>query len=113
MVVTEALLHGIPAIISSAGGLREAGLGECLEVAVRPITMPVDSSTGAPSWSLRQYPPQEVAPWIVAVHSLVSDADKFAKRCEAGRNKALAFVRQGRQQLDAFVRLLDSVDSRL
>ena len=60
MVVTEAALRGLPTIVSDAGGLPEAGLGLSRVVPVKAIIVPLDAETGAPNWSLRQYPKQEV-----------------------------------------------------
>jgi hypothetical protein len=60
MVVTDALLRGLPTIVSDAGGLPEAGLNISRVVPVEKIIVPVDIETGAPSWSLREYPKQEV-----------------------------------------------------
>ena len=60
MVVTDAMLRGLPTIVSNVGGLPEAGLGVSRVVPVQKIIVPVDIETGAPSWSLREYPKQEV-----------------------------------------------------
>ncbi|GIL48946.1 hypothetical protein Vafri_5435 [Volvox africanus] len=70
MVVTEALLRGLPAIISNLGGLPEAGMGICPTVRVEPILIPQDRD-GVPDWDARKYPKQDIDAWEHALLSLL------------------------------------------
>eukprot|EP00200_Dunaliella_tertiolecta_P001313 CAMPEP_0202361102 /NCGR_PEP_ID=MMETSP1126-20121109/13790_1 /ASSEMBLY_ACC=CAM_ASM_000457 /TAXON_ID=3047 /ORGANISM="Dunaliella tertiolecta, Strain CCMP1320" /LENGTH=252 /DNA_ID=CAMNT_0048954969 /DNA_START=61 /DNA_END=816 /DNA_ORIENTATION=- len=95
MVVTEALLRGLPCIVSDAGGLPEAGLGICPVCPVAPIEIPTDSE-GTPIWAMRQYPKQDIWPWVTAIQQTMQPvvfAD-LSRRCrQAGHN----FLEQGAQ----------------
>ncbi|KAG2437925.1 hypothetical protein HXX76_005541 [Chlamydomonas incerta] len=70
MVVTEALLHGLPAVVSDLGGLPEAGMGVCPAVPVEPVRIPLDAA-GVPDWAARQYPRQDVGAWEAALLALL------------------------------------------
>ncbi|GLI62834.1 hypothetical protein VaNZ11_005397 [Volvox africanus] len=80
MVVTEALLRGLPVIVSNLGGLPEAGMGVCPAVPVEPILIPQDRD-GMPDWDARKYPKQDIDVWEHALLSLLrlgsaDEADK-------------------------------------
>ncbi|GIM14390.1 hypothetical protein Vretimale_17344, partial [Volvox reticuliferus] len=70
MVVTEALLRGLPAIVSNLGGLPEAGMGVCPTVPVEPIRIP-SGRDGVPDWDARKYPKQDIDAWERALLSLL------------------------------------------
>ncbi|KAF5834608.1 hypothetical protein DUNSADRAFT_8692 [Dunaliella salina] len=95
MVVTEAMLRGLPCIISNAGGLPEAGLNVCPVCPVAPIEIPTDSE-GTPIWTLRQYPKQDIGPWVMAIQQ-ATQPNIFADLSRRCRQAACSFLMQGAQ----------------
>jgi glycosyltransferase involved in cell wall biosynthesis len=91
LIVVEAMLRGIPAVASDAGGLVEAKLGTRFVVPVRPIERydAVFDDQGLPRAVL---PEQDLAPWVQAVAGLLSDPDLHARESGAARNAAVQFV---------------------
>lgn len=119
MVVVDAMLHGLPVLVSEAGALPEAAAGAA--AAVLPVEMvrfPPDtdssdssSSTGQQpevqawlagqrSWGRRAYGRQEqhVQAWADAVPGLLSDREAYVSAGTRGRRAALAAVADGEQQ---------------
>jgi surfactin synthase thioesterase subunit/glycosyltransferase involved in cell wall biosynthesis len=91
LIVTEAMLRGLPVIASDSGGLKEAKQGTGYVIPVRPITRyqsRVDE-TGMPQ-------PLEVAqdldPWIDALRSLTERPDAYRGESQRSREAARAFV---------------------
>lgn len=109
MVVTEALLRGLPCIVSDAGGLPEAGMGLARAVPVAPIRIPLGEASGVPDWGLREYPKQDVEAWRRALEELLglqegeegegeSAASSYRRLSSRGRDVALAWVEAGVQE---------------
>eukprot|EP00983_Pelagomonas_calceolata_P074513 1152588-Pelagomonas_calceolata.AAC.1 len=91
-----------------AGGLPEAGLGICPVCPVAPIEIPTDSE-GTPIWAMRQYPKQDIWPWVTAIQQTMQPvvfAD-LSRRCrQAGHN----FLEQGAQlELPGLLSWLESL----
>ncbi|KAG2497877.1 hypothetical protein HYH03_004143 [Edaphochlamys debaryana] len=82
MVVTEALLRGLPVLVSDLGGLPEAGLGLCPAVPVSPIEIP-PGPDGVPDWAARRYPAQDVGAWEEALLSLLMGGDISARAADS------------------------------
>ncbi|GLC74883.1 hypothetical protein PLESTF_001567800 [Pleodorina starrii] len=74
MVVTEALLRGLPVLLSDLGGLPEAGMRLCPAVRVAPIRIPPDAQ-GTPDWAARTYPKQDIGAWERALMALLLRQD--------------------------------------
>lgn len=91
LIVVEAMLRGIPAVASDAGGLVEAKLGTRFVIPVRPIERyeAVFDDQGLPRAVL---PEQDLAPWVQALEALLSDPDLHARESDAARNAAAQFV---------------------
>ncbi|GAX81818.1 hypothetical protein CEUSTIGMA_g9246.t1 [Chlamydomonas eustigma] len=110
MVVTEAVLRGIPTIVSHLGGLPEAGLGMSALVEVHPIIIPEDSHTGTPTWSQREYPGQEVSRWMEEIINVLRDIRQFENVSKECRRTGLEFVTRGafhaKQEFFAWLRNL-------
>lgn len=123
MVVTEALLRGIPVVVSDQGGLAEAALGcAAAVVPVQPMQLPVPGcSTGpagptaaaaagaalvaaTPSWQSRVLPQeQDLRPWVQALQQLLGDKGLYEGCSRAGREAALRLVQHQGQLLGQMV----------
>jgi len=91
LIVMEAMLRGIPVVSSDAGGLVEARCGTGFVIPVRPIERyePVFDEHGMPA---PVTPPQEIGPWVDAVHALITDQGRYERASRAARAAALRFV---------------------
>ena len=91
LIVMEAMLRGIPVVSSDAGGLVEARCGTGFVIPVRPIERyePVFDEHGMPA---PVTPPQEIGPWVDAVHALITDQGLYERASRAARAAALRFV---------------------
>lgn len=102
MVVVDAMLRGIPVIISNAGALPEAALGAAgAVVPVRQVQLPDSDAAGggARRFAQRMHPEQDVGSWAAAVERLLGDEQAYAEASTAARAAAAAFVRGGDQEL--------------
>eukprot|EP00775_Hariotina_reticulata_P003518 gene3518-3787_t len=99
MAVTDALLRGLPVIISNQGGLQEAALGVAAAVVpVAPLQFPVDEATGSPSWALRVQPEQQpLQLWVQAILQVLQSQDEYNRCSSAGRSSAVQLL--AKQQL--------------
>ena len=90
LIVVEAMLRGIPAVASDAGGLAEAKLGTRFVIPVRPIERydAVFDDQGLPRAVL---PEQDLALWAEALEAL-ADRDLHAQESSAEQDAASRFV---------------------
>lgn len=108
MVVTEALLRGVPVIVSDQGGLSEAALGcAAAVVPVNPMQLPQTGSELAgfrPCWQARVFPTkQDVTGWALALQRLLGDRGTYESCSKSGWDAALRLVQHQRQLLDQLV----------
>jgi hypothetical protein len=108
MVVTEALLRGVPVIVSDQGGLSEAALGcAAAVVPVNPMQLPLTGSESAgfrPCWQARVLPAeQDVAGWALALQRLLGDRGVYETCSTSGWDAAQRLVQHQRQLLDQLV----------
>ncbi|MEO6064827.1 MAG: glycosyltransferase family 4 protein [Bryobacteraceae bacterium] len=89
--VMEAMLHGIPAVTSDAGGLVEAKSGTGYVVPVRPIERhePVFDEHGLPKPVI---PEPDLTPWAAALNELLGDRAVYEREAAASRAAATRFV---------------------
>ena len=92
LTVMEAMLRGIPAVASDAGGLPEAKRGTGYVIPVRPIEryLPEFDEQAMPRPVL---PENEIEPWVEAVEELLGDRAEYERESAAARAAAMAFVR--------------------
>lgn len=109
MVVTDAVLRGVPVIVSDQGGLSEAALGSpAAVVPVQPMQLPVtgapDAAGAAPRWRDRVFPEgQELAGWAQALQRLLGHRAVYESCSGAGREAALRLVQHQAHLLDQMV----------
>jgi Glycosyl transferases group 1/Glycosyltransferase Family 4 len=91
LTVMEAMLHGIPAIASNAGGLVEAKMGTPFIVPVEAIQRyePVFDEHGLPKPVI---PPPHIEPWAEALRAVLTDRELYQQVSAASRQAALHFV---------------------
>jgi glycosyltransferase involved in cell wall biosynthesis len=111
MVVTDALLRGVPVIVSDQGGLEEAALGcAAAVVPVNPMQLPEAGSESAgfrPSWQARVLPAeQDVAGWAQALQRLLGDRGMYESCSQSGWDAAQRLVQHQRQLLEQLVEWL-------
>lgn len=106
LIVMEALLRGVPVIASDSGGLREAKAGTHYVIPIRVVEKyePVYDDRNMPRPVL---PPQNVEPWIIAIHELTKSRDSYEDEVRRSREAALRFI----QSIDRFAleKLLQSL----
>ncbi len=92
LIVTEAMLRGIPVLASDSGGLREAKQGTRFVLPVRPIERYQSDydERGLPRAVL---PPQDLAPWEAALRALLADRALYRDESQRSREAATRFVR--------------------
>jgi glycosyltransferase involved in cell wall biosynthesis len=97
LIVMEALLRGVPVIASDSGGLREAKAGTHFVIPTRVVEKyeAVYDDRNMPRPVL---PPQNVEPWIIAIHELTKSRESYEEEVRRGREAAIRFV----QNIDRF-----------
>lgn len=91
LVVVEAMLRAVPVIASNVGGLPEAKLNTGFVLPVKPVTgyrEELDENL----LPLAMLPPQDIAPWCLAIRTLCSDRATYEKESEASRRNAVEYV---------------------
>lgn len=91
LVVTEAMLRGIPVIASDSGGLVEAKLGTRFVVPVSPIRK-FEAKFDDRNMPVAEVPPQDIGAWDTALTKLLSDDALYRRESEAERAAAIRFV---------------------
>jgi hypothetical protein len=125
MVVVEALVRGVPVVVSDQGGLAEAAMGAAAAVIpVQPMVLPFEQqqqqqyqnvhgggsdsgrSTSAPIWQQRVFPEQPVQvvnAWAAAVAPVLSSRETYDAVSRAGRAAAIGVLEKQPQLLQEFL----------
>lgn len=91
LIVTEAMLRGIPVVASDSGGLVEAKMGTRFLIPTPRLARykPVYDERNLPRPVL---PHVDVEPWAAALHALTTDRALYESESRAAREAALRFV---------------------
>jgi surfactin synthase thioesterase subunit/glycosyltransferase involved in cell wall biosynthesis len=91
LVVTEAMLRGIPALAADHGGLKDAAHASSFRLPVAPIErwLPDMDATGMP---LAELPPQPLEPWSQALLKLLDDPAAYEAESRLSRDSAAALA---------------------
>lgn len=108
LVVTDAVLRGIPVIVSDQGGLSEAAVGcPAAVVPVNPMQLPMTGSDTVgfrPGWQGRVLPEeQELAGWVQALQRLLGHRGVYEGCSRAGRKAALRLVQHQGHLLEQLI----------
>ncbi len=92
LIAMEAMLRGLPVIASDSGGLVEAKHGTGFVIPVSPIERyeAVFDENHMPKAVGAE---QNLAPWVAALHTLLTDEAAYETEAERSRAAALRFVR--------------------
>src|SRR5205085_5252608 len=91
LTAIEAMLRGIPTLASNVGGLPEAKLGVDYVLPVRPIES-YRQEFDSRRLPVPIVPEQDVACWLDALQSLVSDRSHYERLSTESRQAAIAHV---------------------
>jgi len=93
VTAVEAMLRGLPVLVSDAGGLPEAALGVGGVLPVRPIERFTDrlDANEVTEPEVPEQPEQIITPWREALLRLLSDPDVYARESAAARAAAHRF----------------------
>jgi len=91
MAAVDSMLRGIPVLSSDFGGLLEAKLGTDYLLPVNPIER-FEERLGENMLPVPIVPAQDIAPWIDALHGLLSDNALYEWQSNAVREVATRFV---------------------
>jgi surfactin synthase thioesterase subunit/glycosyltransferase involved in cell wall biosynthesis len=93
LVVTEALLRGIPVLAGNHGGLTEAAAASRYRLPVQPIRRWLNQhdDTGMP---VAEVEAQPIESWVAALKELLSDPHLYEQERSAGRQAATAFAQR-------------------
>jgi amino acid adenylation domain-containing protein len=110
VTAVEAMLRGLPVLVSDVGGLPEAALGAGTVLPVRPIEY-YEERHDANEIPAAAVPEQDLGPWKGALTALLSDSEEYTRRSAAAREAASRFV--GRLGVGPFEELLGRLPRRL
>jgi surfactin synthase thioesterase subunit/glycosyltransferase involved in cell wall biosynthesis len=91
LIAMEAMLRGLPVISSDSGGLVEAKQGTGYVIPVQPIKR-YTTEFDAAHMPKPEETPQNLKPWIHALHMMLSDRDEYEAESRRSRDSALRFV---------------------
>lgn len=104
LIVTEAMLRGVPVLASDTGGLAESKLGTGFTLPVKAITE-YEPRFDDRNMPVAVLPPQPVERWASALKTLLSDDDLYRQESAAAQAAASRFVNM--LNADALMRLLE------
>lgn len=91
LIAMEAMLRGLPVVASNSGGLMEAKRGTGYVLPVNPIQR-YEREFDDTHMPVAVVPPQDLAPWKQALHTLLTDEQEYWREAERSRAAALRFV---------------------
>jgi hypothetical protein len=129
MVVLDALVRGVPVIVSGQGALAEAAMGAAAAVVpVQPMLLPLEqhqqqhhvhgegsrSAVGeiTPIWQQRVFPeqPQQVVnAWAAAIAEVLSSRERYEGASRAGKAAAIGLLEKQPQLLQEFLEWLQQL----
>lgn len=88
LIITEAMLAGVPVIASDVGGIPEVMQGAGTRLPVNQVTWETDDSGCVSPFA----PEQPVGPWIEATAQIMDHEERWAHERQVARDAATAFV---------------------
>ena len=90
-IVLEAMLRAVPVIAADVGGIPEAKMGVPYLLPVRRIEryQPQVNEQMVP---VAEVPPQEIGPWVEALHAITTDRELYEENARESRRAALRYV---------------------
>jgi glycosyltransferase involved in cell wall biosynthesis len=84
-VVAEALMNGVPPLVSDRGGLAESANGAGFVI---PIPQDLNIQT------VRAVTAEEVAPWVERIIQLEDDAEQYAREAQKAKEASRVYLRE-------------------
>jgi Glycosyl transferases group 1 len=92
-IVVESMLNGVPVLASDHAGIREAAMGVCSLIPIRPIAS-YGTLVNERMMRTAVVPPQDIEPWKSALRHLLTDRDYYQQMSETSRSAALKYARE-------------------